>query len=193
MVKYNKLISFFRSSANSNDHISFKYLKKKTDLVRLTNQNKFQLIINCERSNMLTEKFLRNEVYKNYYNKAFTTIIYHAKVINNKAVQIFTEYGPIAFLPLSNKSTSVVFSFEIKKKEKISENECELSNEQNCSWMEVECLGACVNAPMMQINDEYYEDLDKENFEILLNKLKNSEKINNGSQIGRKSSEPKRN
>jgi len=40
-------------------------------------------------------------------------------------------------------------------KEKISENENELSKDNNCSWMEVECLGACVNAPMMQINDEY--------------------------------------
>ena len=30
---------------------------------------------------------------------------------------------------------------------------------KSCSWMEVECLGACVNAPMMQINDDYYEDL----------------------------------
>ena len=47
-------------------------------------------------------------------------------------------------------------------KEKISENECELSNDKSCSWMEVECLGACVNAPMIQINDDYYEDLDKE-------------------------------
>ena len=46
-------------------------------------------------------------------------------------------------------------------KEKISENELELSKNKSCSWMEVECLGACVNAPMMQINDDYYEDLDK--------------------------------
>ena len=47
-------------------------------------------------------------------------------------------------------------------KEKISEKENKLSKDQSCSWMEVECLGACVNAPMMQINDEYYEDLNKE-------------------------------
>ena len=47
-------------------------------------------------------------------------------------------------------------------KEKISENETELSQDKGCSWTEVECLGACVNAPMMQINDDYYEDLDKE-------------------------------
>jgi NADH-quinone oxidoreductase E subunit len=46
-------------------------------------------------------------------------------------------------------------------KEKISKNETELSDDKSCSWMEVECLGACVNAPMMQINDDYYEDLIK--------------------------------
>ena len=44
-------------------------------------------------------------------------------------------------------------------KEKISENECELSNDKSCSWMEVECLGACVNAPMMQINAVSYTHL----------------------------------
>ena len=123
MIKYEKLISFFRSKANSSKYVSFKYLKKNSDLVLLTNQKKFQLIINCESSNILTEKFLKKKIYKNYHNKAFTTIINHTKVINNKAVQIFTEYGPIAFLPLSNKSTSVVFSFETKKKENILENE----------------------------------------------------------------------
>ena len=40
-------------------------------------------------------------------------------------------------------------------KEKISENENELSKDQSCSWMVVECLGACVNAPMLQIKDDY--------------------------------------
>ena len=40
-----------------------------------------------------------------------------------------------------------------------------------CSWMEVECLGACVNAPMMQINDDYYEDLDKEKTLKILDKI----------------------
>ena len=56
-------------------------------------------------------------------------------------------------------------------KEKISENENELSKDKNCSWMEVECLGACVNAPMLQINDDYYEDLDKEKTLKILDKI----------------------
>ncbi len=46
-------------------------------------------------------------------------------------------------------------------KENISPNENEISKKGNCSWMEVECLGACVSAPMIQINDDYYEDLDE--------------------------------
>ena len=45
---------------------------------------------------------------------------------------------------------------------------------------------------MVQINDEYYEDLDENNFTEILNKLKNNSNINRGSQIGRRSSEPTR-
>ena len=57
---------------------------------------------------------------------------------------------------------------------------------------EVECLGACVNAPMVQINDNYYEDLDEESFKKILENLKANKSIKIGSQIGRKSSQPER-
>ena len=78
-------------------------------------------------------------------------------------------------------------------KEKISENECELSSDKSCSWMEVECLGACVNAPMMQINDDYYEDLDKEKTLKILDKILNGEKPTPGSYRGRINNEPENN
>ena len=58
------------------------------------------------------------------------------------------------------------------------------------SWLEVECLGACCNAPMVQINDDYYEDLTPENFEKLLDDLAAGRPVTKGSQIGRTSSEP---
>ena len=61
----------------------------------------FGLVINCESSNILTKKFLKLKIYKNYNNIAFTTIINHSKLKNNVATQIFTDYGPLAFLPLS--------------------------------------------------------------------------------------------
>ncbi|BDV34844.1 NADH-quinone oxidoreductase subunit NuoE [Methylocystis iwaonis] len=58
------------------------------------------------------------------------------------------------------------------------------------SWLEVECLGACCNAPMVQINDDYYEDLTAENFEKLLDDLAAGRPVKTGSQKGRESSEP---
>ena len=78
-------------------------------------------------------------------------------------------------------------------KEKISENESELLNDKNCSWVEVECLGACVNAPMMQINDEYFEDLDKEKTLVILDKILKDEMPKPGSYRGRISNEPENN
>jgi NADH-quinone oxidoreductase subunit E len=58
------------------------------------------------------------------------------------------------------------------------------------SWIEVECLGACCNAPMVQINDDYYEDLTSENFTKLLNDLGAGKPVTIGSQTGRVGSEP---
>jgi len=78
-------------------------------------------------------------------------------------------------------------------KEKISENENELSKDQSCSWMEVECLGACVNAPMLQINDDYYEDLDKEKTLKILDKILTGETPKPGSYRGRLNNEPENN
>ena len=75
-------------------------------------------------------------------------------------------------------------------KEKISKNESELLNDKNCSWMEVECLGACVNAPMMQINDEYFEDLDKEKTLKIFDKILSDEMPKPGSYRGRINNEP---
>jgi len=55
---------------------------------------------------------------------------------------------------------------------------------------QAECLGACVNAPMMQIDDDYYEDLDADSTESILSVLKAGGTPKPGSQIGRKSCEP---
>tara|TARA_B100001540_G_C15754762_1_gene618799 strand:+ start:240 stop:848 length:609 start_codon:yes stop_codon:yes gene_type:complete len=78
-------------------------------------------------------------------------------------------------------------------KEKISENENELSKDKSCSWIEVECLGACINAPMMQINDDYYEDLNKEKALKILDQIILGKKPEPGSYRGRLNSEPENN
>jgi len=75
-------------------------------------------------------------------------------------------------------------------KNKISKNSNELSLDKNSSWTEVECLGACVNAPMMQINDDFFEDLSEKDVDNIINLIKNNKDLNPGSYKNRKSSKP---
>ncbi len=66
----------------------------------------------------------------------------------------------------------------------------EVSKDGKFSWLEVECLGACVNAPMVQINDDYYEDLTPELLEKLMDDLQAGKKVKVGPQIERQYSAP---
>ena len=75
-------------------------------------------------------------------------------------------------------------------KKHISEKEGHLSSDEKSSWIEVECLGACVNAPMIQINEDYYEDLDEDSVEKIFKSFKDDNLPKFGSQKGRKGSEP---
>ena len=77
-------------------------------------------------------------------------------------------------------------------KEKISPKENEISKKGDCSWVEVECLGACVSAPMIQINDDYYEDLDEKNTSEILDSLINGKPLKPGSYRGRKNTSPEK-
>ena len=78
-------------------------------------------------------------------------------------------------------------------KEKISKEENTLSENKLCSWLEVECLGACVNAPMMQINNDYYEDLDEKNTIDIIDSLLADKPIKPKSFRNRTSSAPEKN
>ena len=78
-------------------------------------------------------------------------------------------------------------------KKKISNKENEISTDGNSSWMEVECLGACINAPMIQINDEYYEDLDEKKLENIIEQTMKGITPKPGSYRGRVNSEPENN
>tara|TARA_A100001011_G_scaffold398383_1_gene502623 strand:- start:436 stop:1047 length:612 start_codon:yes stop_codon:yes gene_type:complete len=75
-------------------------------------------------------------------------------------------------------------------KEKISKKEGIVSEKNNCSWIEVECLGACVNAPMMQINNDYYEDLDEANTKQIIDSLIKDKPLKPGSYRKRINSAP---
>jgi len=75
-------------------------------------------------------------------------------------------------------------------KKYISEEQNKLSENKLCSWTEVECLGACVNAPMMQINKDYFEDLNESKTEEIIQKLLKDEFPEPGSAKNRKNNAP---
>ena len=76
---------------------------------------------------------------------------------------------------------------------KISKNQNEISRNGLCSWIEVECLGACVNAPMIQVNSDYYEDLDINSAEKIFESFLKDDPLKPGSFRNRKSSAPETN
>ena len=102
LFKNDEVLEYLFSILKKNKFVKF---KKKLEI------KNYELIINCQKNTLLSKKFFFNKVKKNYKSFAYTTIIKHKKLIkNNVAIQIFTERGPLAFLPLSSKETSIVFS-----------------------------------------------------------------------------------
>ena len=81
----------------------------------LLSKKNYDLIINCDYNNLITKRYFSKKVIKEYNSSAHTTIITHDKIINNTAIQIFTKEGPLAFLPISNNKTSIVFSIHNSK------------------------------------------------------------------------------
>ena len=77
-------------------------------------------------------------------------------------------------------------------KKYISENKNELTENKLCSWTEVECLGGCVNAPLMQINQDYFEDLDENKTKEIIKKLLEDKLPTPGSAKNRKNSAPEK-
>ena len=128
-------------------------------------------------------KFLEMPYIKVYEVATFYTM-YNLTPVGNNLVQVCTT------TPCMIRGADKIIE---ACKERISENENELSKDKTCSWMEVECLGACINAPMMQINNDYYEDLDKEKALKILDQIILGKKPEPGSYRGRLNSEPENN
>ena len=74
--------------------------------------------------------------------------------------------------------------------ELINSKQNSLSADGSMSWEEVECLGGCANAPLVQIGSDYFEDLDKASFEKLIDDIEKDNSPIPGSRVGRFSSEP---
>ena len=113
IVKNYKLQTLLHNKLKKNKFIKFKTNMTYPDIIK----QQYKLIINCDINNQITKKFFYNKIEKNYNSYAYTTTIKHKKIIDNKtAFQTFTNNGPIAFLPISETQTSVVYSLRSKKK-----------------------------------------------------------------------------
>ena len=115
MIKNDELLKSLKSILIKSKFFKKEILKKNINEESL-NKKEYDLIINCDANNFLAKKYFTKKFNKNYYNLAYTTILKHQKIENNTATQIFTKQGPIAFLPISNIKTSVVYSIDIRSK-----------------------------------------------------------------------------
>jgi len=120
IIKNHELYNLLEKDLSKN-----KYFKRKLSSSKnLSFINDYKLIINTDYFHIITKKYFSKKIVKEYNSYAYTTVIKHQKIVNNIAVQIFTKKGPLAFLPISNTETSVVYSVhnEIdKKKENIEQ------------------------------------------------------------------------
>jgi NADH-quinone oxidoreductase subunit E len=118
-----------------------------------------------------------------------------------RALEVATFYfmfqlapvGSVAHIQICGTTSCMICGSEDLMKvcrEKIAAHPFELSADGKLSWEEVECLGACANAPMAQIGKDYYEDLTEENLGRIIDDLRAGKAPRPGSQVGRFSSEP---
>ena len=119
-----KLINF----GNNNDHLfsivknyklqeileknlfKNKYFRKINYKKKINYSKDYDLVFNTDYNHPITKKYFNKKIEKKYNSVAYTTILKHEKISNNVAVQIFTKNGPLAFLPISDYETSIVYS-----------------------------------------------------------------------------------
>ena len=111
IMKNHKVYSQLNSELSKSKYFKLKKNIPFENLIKIG----YDLIVNCDHNHQITKKFFFKNFKKNYNSLAFTTIIDHKKlIINDTAVQIFTNKGPLAFLPISNNKTSIVYSMRTK-------------------------------------------------------------------------------
>ena len=111
LVSYSKLNEIFFKKIKKSKFIKLHHSDTFSSLI-LNKIKKYDLVINSENKNFISNKFFTNKIKKNYRSRAYTFLINHPRKDNNTAIQVFTKFGPLAFLPLSNTKTSIVFSYK---------------------------------------------------------------------------------
>jgi 2-octaprenyl-6-methoxyphenol hydroxylase len=136
---------FFKSKFSIKENLSF--------------LNKYELIINCDPINFITKRYFSKKISKEYNSTAYTTTISHDEIINDTAVQIFTKKGPLAFLPISNKKTSIVYSV-YNSNDQGKENIRELIKDKNFNYKikKVESINS-FELKLLNLRSYYYNNI----------------------------------
>ena len=111
IIKYSDLIKFLSNNIKKNKLIKkIKINSSSFYSSILTKKNSYDLIFNFDEKNKISKKLFPQRIEKDYNSIAFTSLIDHTPCKNNIAQQVFTKFGPLAFLPCSKNKTSIVFS-----------------------------------------------------------------------------------
>ena len=124
IIKYTELINILNKIEKKNKLIKKIKIRDESFYNKIINgNNNYDLIINLNENNKISKEIFYKRNEKNYNSIAFTTLIQHNVIDNNIAHQIFTKFGPLAFLPCSKNKTSIVYSIINKdiSEEKIKE------------------------------------------------------------------------
>ncbi len=111
LISYSKLNEIISKKIKKSKFIKLNHIDTSSPSILKKIKN-YDLVINTENKNFISNKFFTNKIKKNYGSRAYTFIINHRHKDNDIAIQIFTKFGPLAFLPLSNTKTSIVFSYK---------------------------------------------------------------------------------
>lgn len=117
MLKHKNIYDLLNKSLKNKKTFKKFYINDENFYKKIMNKNKYDLTVNFDPTNKISKKYFNKKIIKDYNSSAYTTVLKHESLQNKKAIQIFTKYGPIAFLPISKTETSVVFSIVNQKKE----------------------------------------------------------------------------
>ena len=120
MFKYEDIFKNIKKKIIKNRSIKIIF-KSKTFQLSDKTLNTYNLIIDTKINSNFSRKYFYKNIKKDYYSKAYINIINHDKIKNNIARQFFTNIGPLAFLPISQNSTSIVYSMNYNKNKKIDD------------------------------------------------------------------------
>ena len=120
IIRNNQLQKLLLRKLKKNKFVKFRYNYNNIEI----NQHEYKLIINSDPTHPYIKKFFSKKIEKKYNSSAYATTIMHKKIKNNVAFQNFTKNGPLAFLPISDSETSIVYSLRSRNKK----NSFEMNN-----------------------------------------------------------------